>query len=322
MKRRRALDGRLPNPSVVTEGCEEDSDPNMQKHIPVLLDEVLEYLNPEPNQSFIDGTVGQGGHAEKILERVTPVVRHPGGRLLGIDRDARNLVVAKEHLSRFGDAVVLVRDSYANAKVHAHTHAFDRVQGVLLDLGFSSAHVDDPNRGFSFRSDGPLDMRYDASVGQTAADIVNAWNQEDLAHLFRQYGEEKRAAEIARAIVARRKKRPFERTLDLAECVESLVSRKGAIHAATQVFQALRIAVNDELGELSRALPDLADLLIPHGRLVIITFHSLEDRLVKTFMKERSDLRVITKHVVKPSAKEVASNPRARSAKLRVAEKI
>ncbi len=294
----------------------------MSKHIPVLLNEVLEYLKPEPNQSFIDGTVGQGGHAEMILERVTPVVRQSAGRLLGIDRDARNLSVAKERLSRFGNAAVLVRDSYANIKQHAAVHGFTQVHGILLDLGFSSAHVDDPERGFSFRTDGPLDMRYDRSSGQTAADLVNTESEDELARIFRQFGEEKKARQIAQAIVVQRQRSAFTRTLELAECVERIVPRTGAIHPATQVFQALRIAVNDELGELSRALPELVELLIPNGRLAVITFHSLEDRMVKTFMKERSDLHVLTKHVVIPTEREVKQNPRARSAKLRVAEKV
>ncbi len=295
----------------------------MQKHIPVLLNEVIEYLKPEPNQSFIDGTVGQGGHAEMILERVTSVVRQKAatGRLLGIDRDARNLVVAKECLSRFGDAAVLVHDSYANVNIHACVHQFTHVNGIVLDLGFSSAHVDDPSRGFSFRSDGPLDMRYDVSSGITAADIVNTWSEDELARMFRLYGEEPKARDIAKAILTRRRKHLFERTGEFSECVKEVVFQKGKIHPATQVFQALRIAVNDELGELTRALPDFVDLLIPGGRLAVITFHSLEDRLVKTFMKERGDLQVITKHVITPSVRELQDNPRARSAKLRVAEK-
>ncbi|MBI5370360.1 16S rRNA (cytosine(1402)-N(4))-methyltransferase RsmH [Candidatus Uhrbacteria bacterium] len=290
-------------------------------HIPVLLQEVLTYLQPEPNQSFIDGTVGQGGHAEALLERVLPEVRQTV-RYLAIDRDASNLAVAKDRLSRFGASVVSVHDRYANVKACAYAHHFTAVDGILLDLGFSSIHVDDPSRGFSFRSDGPLDMRYDVSGGLTAADIVNTWSEDELARAFRQYGEETKARDVAKAIIARRKKRPFERTLELSECVQKVVPKRGQIHPATRVFQALRIAVNDELGELTRALPDLVDLLRPGGRLAIITFHSLEDRIVKTFMKERLDLRVLTRHAIKPSIMEVRENPRARSAKLRVAEKI
>lgn len=300
----------------------------MAKHIPVLLNEVIEYLNPEPNlrpssrTSFIDGTVGQGGHATALLERVTPVVRQPGGRLLAMDRDASNLAIAKERLSGFGDSVVFIHDSYAKVKLHAKAHGFAQVDGILLDLGFSSAHVDDPSRGFSFQTDGPLDMRYDCSRGMTAADVVNTWDEDELARIFRQYGEEPKARAIAQAIVAQRKERPFERTLQLSECVCKIIPRCWKIHPATRVFQALRIAVNDELGELEMALPDLVHLLKPGGRLAIISFHSLEDRLVKTFMKECPDLEVVTRRPVVPKREEVKRNPRARSAKLRVAVKI
>lgn len=291
----------------------------MYTHIPVLLSEVITHLQPEPNKSFIDGTVGQGGHAEAILNVL------PGGRqirLLAIDRDKRNLDVAKERLARFNDAVVFVNDSFANIKQHALIHGFDQVDGILLDLGFSSAHVGDPERGFSFQSDGPLDMRYDRSQSLTAAKIVNEWDEAELARIFRQYGEEKQASKIAEVIVERRNMKLFERTLELAECVEGVAPRHGKIHPATRVFQALRIAVNDELSELQKALPDCVDLLKSGGRLAIISFHSLEDRMVKAFMKERDDLRVITKHVITASETEVKANQRARSAKLRVAEKI
>lgn len=294
----------------------------MSKHIPVLLNEVLEYLNPEPNKSFIDGTVGQGGHAAEILRRVTPVVRQTGVRVLAMDRDVSNLAIAKERLARFGDAVIFIHDSYANAKQHAKAHGFTRVDGILLDLGFSSAHVDDPSRGFSFQADGPLDMRYDTSRGITAAKIVNTLSEDELARIFRQYGEEPKARAVAQAIVSARKERPFERTLELSECVCKVIPRRGKIHPATRVFQALRIAVNDELGELQRVLPDLVDLLKPGGRLAIITFHSLEDRLVKTFMKERRDLVAVTRKPVVPTREEVRRNPRARSAKLRIARKV
>lgn len=292
----------------------------MSTHIPVLLSEVIHHLQPEPNKSFIDGTVGQGGHAQALLEHVLP-----GGRqkvLLAIDRDKRNLDVAKKRLARFKDAVVFVNDSFANIKHQAFVHGFHEVDGILLDLGFSSAHVDDPERGFSFQSDGPLDMRYDTSQSLTAAKIVNEWDEPELARIFRQYGEEKQAGKIVKAIVEQRQRHLFERTIELAKCVEGVVPRRGKIHPATRVFQALRIAVNDELGQLRKALPYCVDLLNLGGRLAIISFHSLEDRMVKAFMKERVDLRVITKHVITASEAEVRSNPRARSAKLRVAEKI
>ncbi|MBM5790031.1 16S rRNA (cytosine(1402)-N(4))-methyltransferase RsmH [Candidatus Parcubacteria bacterium] len=294
----------------------------MFNHIPVLLNEVLEYLDPEPNRSFIDGTVGQGGHAEAILQRVTPVVRQSSGRLLAIDRDAANLAIAKQRLAGFGDAVVFIHDSYAHVKRHALANGFARVDGILLDLGFSSAHVDDPGRGFSFQHNGPLDMRYNQSRGETAADIVNAWSEDELARVFRQYGEEPKAREIAQAIIARRKERLFEQTQDLSECVQKVIPRRGKIHPATRVFQALRMAVNDELGELSRALPDLIDLLQPGGRIAVISFHSLEDRVIKTFLKERRDLSMVTRRPIVPTREEITRNPRSRSAKLRVAQKV
>lgn len=286
-------------------------------HQPVLLSEVISYLKPEPNDLLIDGTVGLGGHAEVLLARVLP-----GGRLLGIDRDANNLEIARERLSRFGDNVVLVHDSYANAKSHAAHHGFDSVNGILLDLGFSSVHVDDPTRGFSFAHDGPLDMRYDQSQTLTVEVIVNEWSQDELARIFRQLGEDPRARQAAEAIVVCRKDKRIETTAQLVQCLASALPRQGRTHGATRMFQALRIAVNDELGELERALPDLVDLLAPGGRIAIISFHSLEDRLVKQFLKSRTDLHLVNKHVITPSQEEVRKNPRARSAKLRVAEKI
>ncbi len=297
------------NPGILTGG-------GIFMHQPVLLTEVIENLKPEPNDFLIDGTVGLGGHAQALLARV-----FPGGRLLGIDRDAKNLETARERLSGFGDAVVLVRDSYSHAKTHAAHHGFDRVNGILLDLGFSSVHVDDPTRGFSFVNDGPLDMRFDQSQMLTAEVIVNEWSQEELARVFRLYGEEPKAAQAAEAIVECRKVARIETTASLVECLSKALRRQGRTHGATRVFQALRITVNDELGELERALPDFVDLLVPGGRIAIISFHSLEDRLVKRFLKSRADLSLVNKHVITPSQEEVRKNPRARSAKLRVAEK-
>lgn len=286
-------------------------------HQPVLLREVIEHLKPEPNHFLIDGTVGLGGHAQALLARVLP-----GGRLLGIDRDAGNLESARERLARFGQSVVLVQGSYANVKTHAVHHGFDSVNGILLDLGFSSVHVDDPTRGFSFAHDGPLDMRYDQSQTLTAEVIVNEWSQDEISRVFRLYGEEPRAAAAAKAIVACRKDARIETTTHLVQCLDGVLPRQERTHGATRVFQALRIAVNDELDELTRALPDLVNLLVPGGRIAIISFHSLEDRLVKQFLKSRTDLRFVNKHVITPSQEEVRKNPRARSAKLRVAEKI
>lgn len=288
-------------------------------HIPVLLEETLAFLDPKPGGVFLDGTVGHGGHAAAILERITP-----DGRLLAIDRDARNLETAKKRLAFAGRRVIFVRDSYANAFSHAERHGFFGCDGILLDLGFSSAHVDDPSRGFSFLKEGPLDMRYDQTQELTAAMIVNGWTENELATIFRLYGEEPEASRFAKTIVQTRRQHRFLTTTDLASHIELVSPRRGKIHPATRVFQALRISVNDETGELERALPMMVSLLKSGGRLVIISFHSLEDRIVKKFFQTQKHhtLRVLTKHVVVPSEEEQMRNPRSRSAKLRAAEKI
>jgi len=287
------------------------------EHKPVLLTEVSNYLKPEPSHLLIDGTVGLGGHATTLLSHVLP-----GGRLLGIDRDAANLERARERLSGFGDAVTLVCDSYANMDKHAETYGFTQVNGILLDLGFSSVHVDDPERGFSFRSDGPLDMRYDRTQTLTAEVIVNEWSVDELARIFRLYGEEKDARPIAQLIVTSRAETPIVRTGELANLIAGLKHQHGKTHPATQVFQALRIAVNDEFGELERALPICVNLLTPGGRLAILSFHSLEDRIIKQFFKGTPALKVVTKRPVVASREEQLENPRSRSAKLRVAERL
>lgn len=299
-------------------------------HISILVTEVLEHLVDVPEHVtrrgatgnvslFIDGTVGQGGHAQAILERA-----HPGCRLLGFDRDPVNLSIAKKRLERFSNTLVLVQDSYAQVKQHAYVHGFNHVDGILLDLGFSSMHIDDASRGFSFQNEGPLDMRYDRSQELTAEGIVNGWSQEDLAQIFRVYGEEPASHVIAKAIYTERKKNRITTTVQLAQLVVSVIRRHGKIHPATRIFQALRIAVNDELGELERALPDMIDLLRPGGRIAIISFHSLEDRLVKKFFASQSEktVRIINKRVITPTEEEIRFNPRSRSAKLRVAERL
>ncbi len=296
----------------------------MFTHTPVLLSEVLEHLQPEPNRVFVDGTVGLGGHAEVILERVLPVVpaQSTTVHLLAIDKDQENLVRAKSRLARFGNAAVFVQDSFANVKAIAKAHHLTHVDGILLDLGFSSVHVDDPMRGFSFLRSGPLDMRYDKRAGLSAADIVNTWSEDELARIIRQYGEDAKARTIAQAIVATRKVQAFETTSELAEAITVVVPRRGKIHPATQTFQALRIAVNSELADLERALPDMVDLLKPGGRIAIITFHSLEDRIVKRFFLDDDRLEIVNKRVITASKSELKDNPRSRSAKLRVAKKL
>jgi len=295
---------------------------------------VLAGLSLRPGARAIDGTLGLGGHTGAILEAAGP-----DGRLLGFDRDRGALEAARTRLARFGDRLALHHGSYADMAEVAPGLGFSAVDGVLLDLGLSSLQLDDPARGFAFRLDGPLDMRFDTTRGQTAADLVNSLPERELADLIFEYGEERYSRRIARAIVAAR---PIETTSALAELVVKAIpgGHREKIHPATRTFQALRIAVNDELAELARALPETLDLLALGGRLAVISFHSLEDRIVKQFMKrEASDcicppeqpictcghkaaLRIITRKPIEASDEEIGRNPRARSAKLRVAEKI
>jgi len=278
-------------------------------HIPVLAKEVLEGLALKPGETVVDGTLGGGGHAALMLRATAP-----NGKLIGFDRDERNLKIACEGMKGTSDRVTYVHDSFANMRAHV-----ERADAVLLDLGFSSMHVDDPERGFSFMKDGPLDMRYDISVGETAADIVNSASREDIAEMLRVYGEEPLARQIAKAITDRRKDEKFKTTLDLAETIAAIIPRRGKTHPATKTFQALRIAVNDELGELKKGLESAEAILAPGGRIAVITFHSLEDRMVKNFFKNSSRLTGTTKKPIIPSAEEASENPRSRSAKLRIA---
>ncbi len=303
-------------------------------HQPVLLAEVLEGLQPQraPDGRFIDGTLGAGGHAAALLSAA------PRAHLLGIDRDPSALAVARERLAPFGERALLIHANYDQMAALAAQHAFAPVDGILLDLGFSSLQIDDPERGFSFRADAPLDMRYDPRADSpSAADLLNTLSAEALADLLYTYGEERESRRLARAIVAAR---PLRTTRQLAELIERALPRREKIHPATRTFQALRIAVNDELGALERALPQTVGLLRSGGRLAIISFHSLEDRLVKRFLaRESADclcpprqprctcghkatLRLIARKPIAPSAAEIAANPRSRSAKLRLAERL
>ncbi|HBL39851.1 TPA: 16S rRNA (cytosine(1402)-N(4))-methyltransferase [Candidatus Uhrbacteria bacterium] len=288
-------------------------------HQPVLLKEVLDGLNLHPGDTVIDGTVGIGGHAAAVWQRIAP-----DGRLLAIDRDEQNLKLARERLSPFGGRIAFAQGSYADVKKLAYEHAISSARGILLDLGYASSHVEDPARGFSFQNEGPLDMRYDVSQELTADTLVNLGTQDELADIFRRYGEERQARKIAQAIYTARRKEQFKTTTQLADFIAGLMPRRGRIHPATKIFQALRIVVNDELGELERALPELVDMLEGGGRLAVISFHSLEDRLVKQFIKKQAETGAgenLTKRVITPSKEEVRSNPRARSAKIRIFEK-
>jgi 16S rRNA (cytosine1402-N4)-methyltransferase len=313
------------------------------RHVPVMLEEVLKYLQPEPGGTYIDGTLGGGGHTAALLERSAP-----HGRVLGIDTDIQALARARE---RFPDLVengrlVLVHGNFAELARITHEAGFVSIDGVLLDLGFSSDQIEDPERGLAFSVDGPLDMRLDQTQAQTAADLVNNASEQELAELFWRYGEEPRSRQIARRIVRERARGPITHTAQMAALVAAGVPYKaGAIHPATRVFQALRIAVNHELERLETALPQIVDVLDRHtegrgeaGRMVIIAFHSLEDRLVKQYMRReardcicpphvpvcvcghKARLRILTSRPVGPSSQEILVNPRARSARLRAAE--
>jgi 16S rRNA (cytosine1402-N4)-methyltransferase len=294
-------------------------------HESVLLSEVLQWLNPKPGQVFLDCTVGYCGHTEKILEASTP-----SGIVIGIDLDQRAIDAGKAKLARFGNRADLIQGHFVELKRHLAARGIERVQGVLFDLGVSSPQLDEPARGFSFQSEGPLDMRMDQSTGQTAADIVNETKEPDLADMIFQFGEERYSRRIARAIVRARTDRPIMTTSRLASVIESAVPahyRRGRLHCATRTFQALRIAINQELERLQPALGDAAEVLAPGGRLCAISFHSLEDRIVKhTFRslaaQSNGELEILTKRPQLPSQAEIDRNPRSRSAKLRVMQRI
>ena len=303
-------------------------------HIPVLFHAVLEGLRVRPGGTYIDLTVGGGGHAAGILARSSP-----RGRLLGLDRDLSAVQIAERRLASYAGRLVLVHSSYVALGEIAPTQHFVPADGVLLDLGLSTYQLRDPSRGFGFSVEGPLDMRFDPTTdAPTAADLVNELSPEDLGGLIRQYGEERQARRIARAIVAAR---PIESTRQLADIVRGAAQHgRDRVHPATRTFQALRIAVNGELDALSDVLPQAVEALAPGGRLVVISFHSLEDRIVKRFVRRESmdcicppelpvcccehqaTLRVITPRPVRPSSREVEANRRARSARLRIAERV
>jgi 16S rRNA (cytosine1402-N4)-methyltransferase len=301
-------------------------------HKPVLYQEIIHALQPKNPGRYVDGTIGAGGHARGILEACAP-----GGCLLGFDLDSQALALARETLAPYGKRAILVQASYLSLLEVMQRLGWDAVEGIMIDLGVSSMQLDTSERGFSFNNDAPLDMRFNRDGGLTAAQLINTAPETDLANLLFQYGEEPRARKIAKMIV---QARPLTTTLQLAEIVEKAYPGHSRVHPATRTFQAIRIAVNDELSVLEQALPRAIQALRPGGRLAVISFHSLEDRIVKDFFRRESKdlinppyekiyeterkamLKEMTRKPITPSPDEIELNPRARSAKLRVAEKL
>lgn len=288
-------------------------------HQPVLLPEAMEQLRPASGGIYVDGNLGFGGHSAAILERSAP-----DGMVVAFDLDPVALEYAGERLAPFGRRIRLVRSNFADMATVLHDMGITAVQGILLDLGLSSFQLDASGRGFSFQGDEPLDMRMDPSQKTTAADLVNTLSKDELADILYFYGEERQARRIASRIVEERQNGAFRSTGQLAGVIERAVPRRfhpPKIHMATRSFQALRIAVNNEMENLARVLSTGTSLLMPGGRFCVISFHSLEDRLVKNSFKEERELQVITRKPIVPTEREVGQNPRARSAKLRIAER-
>lgn len=308
-------------------------------HQPVMLEQVVHYLKPKPGDNLIDCTLGGGGHTEALFKRILP-----GGKILGIDLDQLAIATTTEFLKNYKNNVVLAQDNFKNLEQIAETQQFNKVNGILLDLGLSSGQIRDQGRGFSFLAQGPLDMRFGSQSEVTAGNIINTYSQKELYEIFKNFGEEKLAKPISQEIVERRQLMPITEPSQIVEIAAAIYARyyhgQSKMNPATKVFQALRIAVNDELENLRQVLPQAVSLLAKGGRLAVISYHSLEDRIVKEYFKQESidcicppqmpqcqcthkkTLKIITKKPVMGTADEILENPRARSAKLRVAEKI
>ena len=309
------------------------------KHKSVLLNETIENLNIKPDGIYVDGTLGGGGHAYQVASRLSEK-----GRLIGIDQDADAIAAAGERLKEFGDKITIIRSNYANMKEELHRIGVEKVDGIVLDLGVSSFQLDTPERGFTYRDENaPLDMRMDDRQSLTAKDIVNGYGEMDLYRIIRDYGEDKFAKNIAKHIVQERAKKPIETTGELTEIIRASIPMKVQVtggHPAKRTFQAIRIELNKELEVLQNNLDDMIDLLNPGGRICIITFHSLEDRIVKTNFKrnenpctcpsdfpvcvcgKKSKGKVVTRKPILPSEEELEVNSRSKSAKLRVFERV
>jgi len=290
-------------------------------HRPALMAELLEYLALRPGMTVVDATVGGGGHAEAVLEKMGGQ-----GKLIGIDRDAEAIAASRERLRRFGAAVTLMQGKFSELESLLDLSGAEKVDRIYFDLGVSSRQFDQAGRGFSFAKDAPLDMRMDQGQGETAAELLKRLSEKELERIFREYGEERFARRVAKEVVRRREKGArLERTRDLAGLLEAVIGRRGQrVHPATRIFQALRIAVNHELEELFKGLGSSLNRLAPSGRMAVISYHSLEDRIVKNFFRDQQRegvLNILTKKPVTPGEDEIRSNPRARSAKLRAAER-
>ena len=308
------------------------------KHVSVLFDECMEGLNIKPDGIYVDGTLGGGGHSSGICEKLGP-----NGTLIGIDRDQDALNAASKRLEKYNCNKIFVQSNYSDIASVLEDLEIDEIDGALLDLGVSSFQLDNPERGFSYMNDAPLDMRMSQSDSFTAADVVNDYDKKELTNIISKYGEERWASRIADFIVKAREDKPLESTFELVDVIKAAIpasARRTGPHPAKRTFQAIRIEVNDELGQLERAVEEFCDVLAPKGRLCIITFHSLEDRIVKDIFNQRAnpctcpkefpvcvcgkkaDIKKVTGKPIVSSEEELEVNPRARSAKLRVAQKI
>lgn len=291
-------------------------------HLPVLIEQVIEFLDPHPNGIYVDCTLGGAGHALKILERSSPT-----GRLIGIDRDGEAIEEAYIRLKPYEARTTLIHGNFSDLRDILRELNISKVEGIVMDLGVSYQQLIDEKRGFSFQSEGPLDMRMDRTQRKTASQLINTLSREELEGILRRYGEGRWGRKIAKAIVRHRQKTPIVTTIQLRDIISSAVLKPPRrIHPATKAFQAIRIAVNDELNNLEKAIRDGIPLLRSGGRLCILSFHSLEDRIVKETFRQYEKLTglitIITKKPIAPSKGEISENPRARSAKLRVAERV
>ena len=328
---------------IIEKECQKDNQAERTdmefKHYSVLLNETIENLNIKPDGIYVDGTLGGGGHAYQVAKRLSE-----GGRLIGIDQDKDAIAAASERLKEFGDKITIIRSNYANMKEELHRIGVEKVDGIVLDLGVSSFQLDTPERGFTYRDENaPLDMRMDDRQSLTAKDIVNNYSEMELYRIIRDYGEDKFAKNIAKHIVKEREKKPIETTGELTEIIRESIPMKVQAtggHPAKRTFQAIRIELNKELEVLQNNLDDMIDLLNPGGRICIITFHSLEDRIVKTNFRrnenpctcpsdfpvcvcgKKSKGTVITRKPILPSEEELEENSRSKSAKLRVFERV